>query len=873
MLSKKILFLFRKYSSSAALLEGSGRIELDTRLLLSNPTNLKDLTLAQAKAAHALLFKTHELSSNLYAANSLIISYSECSRMDCAFKLFDEIPLRNSVTLNSMILGCNKNSLYGYSWRLFCQIHNVGADMDEFTYGSVLSACGYVGNAAIGLQVYGLVWKNGFVSNGYVRAATIDLFAKCGYLDDALRVLHDVDNCENVVCWNHVVSGAVKSNDHLVALDVFAEMCRRSSISPNSFTFSSALTACAAVEELELGKCIHGCVIKRGVGGDVYVGTAIVDLYAKSGAMLDAVKQFKLMKMLNVVSWNVIISGFAKQGDCVSAFSVLNEMRKSGEELSSFTVPNVLSACTNPDMFKGTLQIHCWTFKVGLNIDPIVESSLISTYSRIGAVYLSEKVFVENGKMKEVGVWANMISAFVQSGSYDKAINFFQDMLENGTNPNMYIVSSVISLIDSLALGRQVHSYSLKLGMLSEVSVGSSILTMYSKCRKLEDSLKAFEQLERKDNVSWTSMIIGLAENGYADKAIRLFQEMGFEPDDRILAAVLNSCSALRSLKLGREVHAFALRFWSGGEQAIVDSALVNMYTKCGDLDSARIVFDRTHIKDQALWSSLISGYSRYGQVEEALEIFRNLLMSGVNSDAYTCSSILGALAISSELGEQLHGYTIKVGFETDASVGSSLVMMYSKSGSISDCHKAFQQITDLDLVGWTTMIASYANNGKGSEALQLFDRMKRSGVEPDGVTFVGVLSACSHAGLVDEGHFHLQSMIRDHGIKPGQKHYACMVDLLGRAGRLEEAKRFIDSMPVEPAVLVWETLLAACKVHGDHELGKVAAEKILESQPNDVGTYISVSNIYAEAGEWDHALKVREAMGVRRKEAGWSYV
>lgn len=223
-----------------------------------------------------------------------------------------------------------------------------------------------------------------------------------------------------------------------------------------------------------------------------------------------------------------------------------------------------------------------------------------------------------------------------------------------------------------------------------------------------------------------------------------------------------------------------------------------------------------------------------------------------------------------------MHAYTIKMGFESEASVGSSLVMMYSKCGSIGECDKVFQQIIDPDLVCWTTMIASYANNGKGLEALQLFDQLKISGIEPDAVTFVGVLSACSHAGLVDEGYIHLHSMIKDYGIEPGQKHYACMVDILGRAGRLEEAKRFILSMPVKPTILVWETLLAACKVHGNHELGKLAAEKIMELQPSDIGAYISVSNIYAEAGEWDHVLKIREAMeetGVRRKEAGWSYV
>lgn len=461
-----------------------------------------------------------------------------------------------------MISGCNKNLLYDYSWRVFCQTHNVGADMDGFTYGSVLSACGALANVACGAQVYGLVWKNGFFSNGYLRAGMIDLFTKCGKVEDALKVLHDVE-CENVVCWNAVVSGAVKNKDHGVALEVFTEMCSYASVTPNSFTLSSVLTACAAVEELELGKCIHGRVIKSGAGGDVFVGTAIVDLYAKSGAMFDSLKQFKCMPTRNVVSWTAIISGFVNKNDSVSAFSLLSEMQKMGEEINSFTVSSVLSACANPDMFKEALQIHCWTFKVGLYLDPVVKASLINTYTKIGAMNLSEEVFVDTGNLKQVGVWANMISACVQSGIYEKAIILFQEMLEKGITPDMYIISSILSMIDRLTLGRQVHSYTIKLGMVSEVSVGSSILTMYSKCGKLEDSLKAFEQLERKDNISWTSMIVGLSEHGRADKAVQLFQEMGFKestPDEKILAAVLYSCSALCSLKLGREIHGFALR-------------------------------------------------------------------------------------------------------------------------------------------------------------------------------------------------------------------------------------------------------------------------------------------------------------------------
>lgn len=882
---KKLLCLYRKFSSSAALFEsplveyGGNRNELDPRLLLSNPTNLRGLTLAETKVAHALLLKSGVIYSNVYTANNLIDNYTKCSRVDYAFKLFEEIPLRNLVTWNLMILGCNNNFRFEDSWRVFCQIHNVGVGMDEFTYGSVLAACGGLEHVARGAQVYGLVLKNGFFSNGYVRAGMIDFFAKCCKVEDALRVLYDVE-CDNVVCWNAVVSGAVKNKENRVALEIFTHMCRHGSLIPNAFTFSSVLTACAALEELELGKSIHGHVIKIGAGRDVFVGTAIVDLYAKSGVMFDAIKQFKLMPIRNVVSWTAIISGFVQKGDSISAFWVLNDMQKMGEEINKFTVSSVLAACANSDMFEETLQIHCWIFKIGLYLDPVVKASLINTYSKVGAINFSEIAFAETQDLKQVGVWSNMISAFVQSGIYEKAIFLFRRMLKKGITPDKYSVSSILSIIDSLTLGRQAHGYTLKLGVVSEVSVGSSIVTMYSKCGNLQESLKAFEQLERKDNVAWTSMVAGFAENGCADKAVQLFRNMGFEefiPDEKILVTVLNACSALHSLKLGREIHGFSLRY-GFGEQTVIHGALLNMYSKCGDLNSARIVFDMMPLKDQVSWSSLISGFSQRGHVEEALQLFHDLLLSDVCVDAFTISSILGALAISSEsgVGSQLHAYTIKVGFESEASVGSSLIMMYSKCGSIGDCDKVFQQIIDLDLVCWTTMIASYAHHGKGLEALQLFDLMKKSGILPDAVTFVGVLSACSHTGLVEEGYFHLNSMIRDYGIEPGHKHYACMVDLLGRAGRLEEAERFIVSMPIKPDILVWETLLAACKVHGNHELGKVAAEKIMELQPSDAGAYISLSNICAEAGEWEHVLKIRGSMketGVTKKEPGWSFI
>ncbi|KAL3845957.1 hypothetical protein ACJIZ3_003360 [Penstemon smallii] len=655
-------------------------------------------------------------------------------------------------------------------------------------------------------------------------------------------------------------------------------MCSHGSLIPNSFTFSSALTACAALEELNFGKSIQGRVIKSGAGDDVFVGTATVDLYAKCGDMCDAMKQLKLMPVCNVVSWTAIISGFAHKGDLSSAVLVLDEMRKTGVDMNHYTVSSLLAACAISAMFNEATQIHCLILKIGFCSNSVVKSSLITMYSKVGAIDSSEVAFSETHDLKQVAIWNNMISAYAQNNIYEKAIILLKGMLELGIAPDQFSTSSILSIIDSLTLGRQLHVYTLKSGLVSDVSVGSSILTMYSKCGELEESFKSFEQLEMKDNVTWTSMIAGFAEHGCADKAVHMFRDMfkEYTIDEMSLTAILMTCSALKSIKLGREIHGYSIR--CGFDEHSIAGGLVNMYSKCGDLNSARIVFHMIPFKGEVSFSSLISGFCQRGLIQEALELFHDMLLFGMSTDGFTISSILGALASSnkSAIGIQLHAHIIKLGLESESSVGSSLIMMYSKHGNIGDCGKVFKQIKNPDLVTWTTMIASYAQHGKVSEALEVYHLMKKSGIEPDSVTFVGVLSACCHTGLVEEGYFHFNSMIKDYGIEPCHKHYTCMVNLLGRAGRLEEAERFIMNMHIEPDILIWETLLACCKVHGNHELGKLAAEKIMESQPSDAGPYISLSNICADVGEWDSVLKIRGSMkeiGAKKKEPGWSFV
>ncbi|KAI9119646.1 hypothetical protein K1719_009522 [Acacia pycnantha] len=397
-----------------------------------------------------------------------------------------------------------------------------------------------------------------------------------------------------------------------------------------------------------------------------------------------------------------------------------------------------------------------------------------------------------------------------------------------------------------------MHSYTLKSGLVTHATVGCSLFTVYSKCGCLEESHRVFEEVPNKDNVSWASMIAGFVEHGYAGHAFQLFKEMlsqEISPDYLTLTAILTACSALSFLQESKEIHGYAFRLGMGTD-IVIGGALVYAYSKCHRLDQARRVFNMLPQKDAVACSSLVSGYAQNGLIEEALLLFHDMISTDLPVDTFTISSVLKVIALSnrSSVGTQLHAYTEKLGLQSDAYVGSSLVTMYSKCGSLEDCCKAFDHIEKLDLIGWTAIIVSYAQH---------------------------VLLACSHNGLVEEAFSYLNSMVKDYGIKPGHRHYACIVDLLGRSGRLKEAENFINSMPVKPDALIWGTLLAACKVHGDYELGKLAAEKVMELEQCDAGTYVSFSNICADLGQWDEVLRIRELMKGcgSNKEAGWAYL
>lgn len=396
---------------------------------------------------------------------------------------------------------------------------------------------------------------------------------------------------------------------------------------------------------------------------------------------------------------------------------------------------------------------------------------------------------------------------------------------------------------------------------------------------KRRDARQVLETIPEVDEVSCNALIAGYTQHGYEEEALKLFiqmQQTGMKLNQFTFPLILNACASIPAFEHGKQIHTFIMK--TGFDSNIyVGNALVDMYAKCGSLDSAYKMLDSMPERDVVSWTAIFGGYVQNGNGEEVLQLFQQMRWAGIQPDEFNYASVLSSCASLSALeqGKQVHSLMVKSKSGDYVSAHNSLVTMYAKCGSVDDARLMFEKMSTRDLVSWTAIIVGYAQSGRGKDALQLYEQMVRTGFKPDHVTFVGVLFACSHAGLVKEGRHYFHSMSHDYCITPRTQHYACMIDLLGRAGHMDEAEELLKKMPVKPDAIVWKALLAACRNHGNMELGKRAAESLFVLEPQNAASYVLLSNIYAAAGRWEDVAKIRKMMKGRgvTKEPGCSWI
>ena len=348
------------------------------------------------------------------------------------------------------------------------------------------------------------------------------------------------------------------------------------------------------------------------------------------------------------------------------------------------------------------------------------------------------------------------------------------------------------------------------------------------------------------------------------------------QPNQFSFSSVLKACVNLSYPYIGEQVYGYAVKLGIASVNCVGNS-LISMYAKSGRMEDARKAFDILFEKNLVSYNAIVDGYAKNMKSEETFLLFNEISDTGIGINAFTFASLLSGAASIGAMGkgEQIHGRLLKEGFESNQCICNALISMYSRCGNIESAFQVFYQMEDRNVISWTSMITGFAKHGFAARALEMFHKMLEKGTKPNEITFVAVLSACSHVGMISEGRKHFNSMYEVHGIVPRMEHYACMVDLLGRSGLLIEAMEFINSMPFMADALAWRTLLGAYRVHGNTELGKHAAEMILEQEPDDPATYILLSNLHASAGQWRDVAKIRKSMKERNfvREAGYSWI
>lgn len=569
----------------------------------------------------------------------------------------------------------------------------------------------------------------------------------------------------------------------------------------------------------------------------------------------------------------------------------------------------LIDRCLSVKSFDFVKTIHAHLIKLGFNAHTYLGNRCLDLYSQFGAVQHDVlKVFDEipqknciswniclKGMLKfddlesarklfdvmperDVVSWNSMISGYISCGCSDYGLEMFSKMQLAGFRPSGFTFSILLSSVSSACHGKQIHGSMIRSGLsLSNVVLGNSLIDMYGKLGVLDYAVGVFLTMEEWDIISWNAFISWYVNSSCEELALDWFRKMrylGYSPDEFTVSKIMTACSKLRHLDKGKQILALCVKvgFLSN---SIILSATIDLFSKCNRLEDSVQLFEELDQWDSAIINVMISSYGRYGLGEDALQLFLLSLRKGFRPTEFTLSSVLSSIAILQvEHGSQVHSLVTKSGLESDTIVASSLMEMYAKIGSIDSAMEIFVNLDMRDLISWNTILMGLSRNGRLTTTLDMFEELLKEGQSPDRITLAAVLLACNYGGLVDKGMIIISSMEEVYGVNPNDEHYTCIIDLLCRAGRIEEAIHITRTMPYEPNSSIWESILCSCAIYGDLKLTENVEETMMELQPQSSLPYLLLAQAYEMRGRWEAVVRVRKAMkqrGIKKvSECSW---
>lgn len=817
-----------------------------------------------------------------------------------------------------MILGKMKEAFSVFFQKIKC---GSSLKLDYQLLADVLKSCAAIYDINLGKAIHSHVVKQGHDSCQLASKALLNMYAKCKAIDDCQKLFHQMSYCDTVM-WNIILSGFSGSrvNDR-EALRLFCAMHAAHEPKLSTVTLAIILPVYARCTGLSACKSVHCYATKAGLDSDTLVGNALLSMYAKSGFVMDAFAVFDRIIDKDVISWNAIIAGFMENKLENDAFELFKCMLKLNIPPNYATIANVLALFArlrdNAGYWFGR-EIHSYMLRrAELATEITVVNALLSFYLRIGQIEDAEILF-SRMKYWDVVSWNSIIAGYASCGEWLKALELFHEFVGMEImEPDPITMISVLpacSHLCNLQAGKQIHGYVVRHSLLREdITVQNALISFYSRCGCIEAALWTFRLMSKKDLVSWNAILNTLSENEPEIQFIDLLHCMlreGVKLDSVTMLTIIRFCTTVSRVDKVKEAHGFSLRYGVllGYNEPTLVNALLDAYAKCGNLEYAHKTFENiSGKKNLVTYNSMISGYVKYGSCEgadvifkrmserdltswnlmvrvyaendcsdQAVSLFHEMQRNGIKPDAMSILSLLPVCAqlASVNMLRQCHGYVIRACF-ADVNLNGTLIDVYSKCGNINFAYKLFHSSIVKDLVMFTAMIGGYAMHGMGEEAIGMFYHMIESGLRPDSVILTTVLSACSHAGLVDEGLKIFDSIEQMHHMKPSMEQYVCLVDLLARGGRIKDAYSVATKMPLKANANIWGALLGACKIHNEIDMAQSVVKHLFGINTADIGNFVAISNLYAANASWNSVLEMRRLIRTRdlKKPAGCSWI
>ncbi|KZV48329.1 pentatricopeptide repeat-containing protein mitochondrial-like [Dorcoceras hygrometricum] len=692
----------------------------------------------------------------------------------------------------------------------------------------------------------------------------IESYSQMGYVESAIMIF-DAFQSPDSVMWGVIIKCHVWNGLFRDAICMYQNMlCTLKEI--NRFIFPPVLRACSAINCLEEGKKVHAMVIKSGFHSDPFVGSSLVGMYGEVGSLCNAKRVFDEMSNRDMVSWSSLISSYVQRGKGSEGLEIFREMVKQGVEIDHVSLLSIAEACGELDLWRVGRLVHSYVVRRNINHEALC-SCLVAMYGKFGDLCSAERLFF-NGVFESVLSWTTMISCYNQNGYYREAVGLLIEMQECGVEANGVTLMTVVcscARLEWLNQGKAVHAYILRNHVdLDRDYLRLALIDLYANCGKLNYSHLIFDTSEDSNVVMWNILISGYVREQMAEEALSLFVQMliqGIQPDSFTLSSAVSACGIIGLSEFGCQIHCFVIKKYLPTE--FVNNALIDMYAKCGFMKSAYRIFHDNQKESVVAWNCMMCGFSQNGYSEEAIRLFDEMYSKYLDIDEITFLSVTQACANAGliDRGKWIHHKLITFGVKKDMYIDTALTNMYARCGNLHMARKVFDNMRERSIVSWSTMIGGYAIHGHIDDSISLFNEMIRLGIKPNDITFMNIMSACSHAGYVKEGKFYFNSMIRDFGIVPNSEHYACLVDLLSRAGDLNGAYEVINSMSFPADASVWGALVNGCRIHQRMDFLASIRIDLVNMHADDSGYFTLLSNVYAGGGKWNEFRTVRSKM------------